>query len=233
MIPGVSETDHSLTRGILLVVHGTRDQQGHATSMALGNAVAMRFPDREVRLAQVDVRPPHPTTVLNDWSVSDITLVPVFLGAGYHVRTDIPAAAAGHPGVRVTDPLGPEPEIIDALADRWSQAARIRVDRLVLGAAGSSDPASIAQTRATAAALSLTLDREVEVGFCTAADPRLSDVIAAGGSVGVISHLLTTGHFHRQLLASGAHVVTEPIGSHPRLVDLIARRIHQTQPAAQ
>lgn len=225
----MTTTDQPIPTGILLVAHGTRDEQGLQVSQRLRNAVAMRFPDHETQLAFVDVRAPSPGTVLNDWEVVDITLVPVFLGAGFHVRTDIPAVLADHPHVRVTDPLGPEPEIIDALADRWRQTGA-EVDRLVLGAAGSSDPESIVQTHRAAELLSERLEHPVSAAFCTAATPRVVDAVDA--RTGVISHLLAPGHFHRRLLASGAAVVSAPLGVHNRLVDLLERRIRDvTEPA--
>lgn len=218
----MTTTDQPIPTGILLVAHGTRDEQGLQVSQGLRNAVATRFPDHETRLAFVDVRAPSPGTVLNDWEVVDITLVPVFLGAGFHVRSDIPAMVADHPHVRVTAPLGPEPEIIDALADRWRQTGA-EVDRLVLGAAGSSDPGSVAQTHRAAGLLSEALGRPISAAFCTAATPRVTDAVDA--RTGVITHLLAPGHFHRRLLASGAAMVSAPIGVHNRLVDLLERRI--------
>ncbi len=225
----MTTTNQPIPTGILLVAHGTRDEQGFQVSQGLRNAVATRFPDRETRLAFVDVRAPSPSTVLNDWEVMDITLVPVFLGAGFHVRTDIPAALADHPHVRVTAPLGPEPEIINALADRWRRTGA-EVDRLVLGAAGSSDPRSVAQTHRAAELLSEALDHPVSAAFCTAATPRVADVVDT--RTGVIAHLLAPGHFHRRLLASGATAVSDPIGVHNRLVDLLERRIRDvTEPA--
>lgn len=210
---------------ILLVAHGTRDEAGHATSQELRNAVAARFPSQSVQLTYVDVRRPSPSEVLNHWQVVDTILVPVFLGAGYHVRVDIPEVLAEHPHVRATAPLGPEPEIIDALIDRWHQTGA-EPEHLVLGAAGSSDPDSIAQTHRTAELLTTALDRPVTAAFCTAATPRITDVVTP--DTGVIAHLLAPGHFHRKLATSGAGAVSEPIGVHNRLVDLIERRIRET-----
>jgi sirohydrochlorin cobaltochelatase len=49
--------------------------------------------------------------------------VPLFLGAGGHVKDDLPplvsAARAAHPGLAITleDPIGERPEVIVAIAD--------------------------------------------------------------------------------------------------------------------
>ncbi len=55
--------------------------------------------------------------------VRAIRVVPLFLGAGGHVKDDLPplvsAARAAHPGLAITleDPIGERPEVIVAIAD--------------------------------------------------------------------------------------------------------------------
>lgn len=225
--------------GVLLVAHGTRDAAGQATSRDLAAAVAARFDGRETRLAFVDGRGPSPAAVLAEWAgeARDITVVPLFLGSGYHVRVDIPDAVRSsrlRGRVRVTAALTPasagvEPEVLDVLVDRWAEVSSGSGDAgldLVLGAAGSRDPLSVAQAHATAAGLAERLGRPVRAAFCTA-EPRVAAV--AGPGVGIVSHLLAPGHFHRRLVASGAGLVTAPLGAHPRLVDLVERRVREAE----
>jgi sirohydrochlorin ferrochelatase len=45
----------------------------------------------------------------------------------------------------------------------------------------------------------------------------------------VASYLLSDGLFQDRLQASGADVVTEPLGTHPRLVRLIANRFSRAR----
>ena len=55
--------------------------------------------------------------------VTAIRVVPLFLGAGGHVKEDLPrlvsAARAAHPGLRLTleDPIGERPDVVVAIAD--------------------------------------------------------------------------------------------------------------------
>ena len=55
--------------------------------------------------------------------VRSIRVVPLFLGAGGHVKDDLPrlvsAARAAHPGLKITleDPIGERREVIVAIAD--------------------------------------------------------------------------------------------------------------------
>jgi sirohydrochlorin ferrochelatase len=51
----------------------------------------------------------------------------------------------------------------------------------------------------------------------------------AGGRVAVASWLLAPGLFHRDVSSSGAEVVADPLGAHPRVVDLIVRRYTETR----
>jgi sirohydrochlorin ferrochelatase len=65
----------------------------------------------------------------------------------------------------------------------------------------------------------------VQVGFITSARPSVPEAVAsAGGRVAIASWLLAPGLFHQRLADMGADLVSEPIGAHPRLVDLVVRR---------
>lgn len=46
----------------------------------------------------------------------------------------------------------------------------------------------------------------------------------AGGRVAVASWLLAPGLFQRRVQDSGADVVADPLGAHPRVADLVLRR---------
>jgi sirohydrochlorin ferrochelatase len=79
-----------------------------------------------------------------------------------------------------------------------------------------------------AALLSRAVRRPVRVGYIATGRPTIDEAVAAAGRggrrVAVASWLLAPGLFHRWLARSGAAVVSEPIGAHPLLVDLIVRR---------
>lgn len=65
------------------------------------------------------------------------------------------------------------------------------------------------------------------------ADPRRQAVAAARRSgarrVVVASYLLADGLFQDRLRASGADIVTAPLGTHPGLVRLIASRFRRAR----
>ena len=66
-------------------------------------------------------------------------MVPLLLSTGYHLTADIRGAARAA-GAPVADPLGPDPRLAEALADRLAEAGRPAGTPTVLAAAGSADP---------------------------------------------------------------------------------------------
>lgn len=222
---------------IVLTAHGTRDPAGPRVIVELAARVQARAA-APVQVAYADVRAPDVTTVLRSVRGRAV-VIPAFLASGYHVCTDIPAqiTASGRRNVVLTDAFGPAPELIEALCDRLDQAGRRRTDAIVLAAAGSSDPRAVAEVRAAAGALSGALDVQVHVGFAATAQPSVADAVAAAGAggrrVAVASWLLAPGLFQRRVEAAGADIVAEPLGAHPRVVDLVLRRYqHAVRPMA-
>ncbi|GAB2974663.1 sirohydrochlorin chelatase [Amycolatopsis acidiphila] len=214
---------------IVLVAHGTRDPAGPKVSAELAARVqaAAGVP---VRVAYADVRRPDVTSVLRSVR-GPAVVVPAFLAAGYHVRTDVPAQieASGHQDAVLTDAFGPAPELIDAMCDRLGAAGYRRGDAVVLAAAGSSDPRALAEVRAAADALATALDLPVRVGYAATATPSVAEAVQSvrGRRVAIASWLLAPGLFQRRLVAAGAEVVAEPLGAHPGVVDLVLRRYRQ------
>ncbi|MGE5764530.1 MAG: sirohydrochlorin chelatase, partial [Mycobacterium leprae] len=88
-----------LSRPVLVAAaHGTRDPRGRAVVGRLCERVRAARPDLEVRTAWVDVGVPSLAEVLAQVSTPSV-VVPLLLSTGYHVRVDLPraAAAAGGP----------------------------------------------------------------------------------------------------------------------------------------
>ncbi|NKQ57474.1 sirohydrochlorin chelatase [Amycolatopsis sp. K13G38] len=219
---------------IVLTAHGTRDPAGPRIIEELAARVRAggRLP---VRIAYADVRQPDVTSVLDSVRGHRAVVVPAFLAAGYHVRTDIPAQiqASGHADVVQAAPFGPAPELIDVMRDRLEWAGYRPGDAVVLAAAGSSDPRALTEVRQAAEALSKQLGVAVRVGYAATAQPSIADAVAAargrGRRVAVASWLLAPGLFQRKLYDAGADVVAEPLGVHPGVVDLVLRRYHSAQ----
>ncbi|WP_199433902.1 sirohydrochlorin chelatase [Qaidamihabitans albus] len=212
---------------IVLVAHGTRDPAGPRVIENLAARVRARGAD--VAVAYADVRAPGVTTVLGAVAAPAV-VVPAFLAAGYHVRTDIPAqvAASRNRHVRITEPFGPAPELVGAAHERLRQAGYRAGDSVVLAAAGSSDPRALADVRTAADALARRLRAPVRVGYAATAEPSIAAAVAAarrgGARVAVASWLLAPGLFQRRVADSAPDLVAEPIGAHPAVVDLVLRR---------
>ena len=212
---------------LVLVAHGTRDPAGVRVVYELADQVRARLGSVRVEVAFADVRAPTVDSVLR--SAGDAAVVvPAFLSSGYHVRADLPAQVGGR--APITPPLGPAPTLIAALHDRLLTAGWRPGDPVVLAAAGSSDPRADSDVRRAAALLSLRTGASVRIGYVATAFPRVPDVVAGiGGRIAVASWLLAPGVFHRAVANCGAPVVAEPLGSHPRVADLIVRRYTETR----
>ncbi|MFE3290996.1 sirohydrochlorin chelatase [Rhodococcus sp. NPDC059234] len=213
---------------LVLVAHGTRSTRGVDMVAALADRVAAEV--GPTRVAFVDVLGPSPSEVLRDLS-GPAVVVPAFLASGYHVHTDVPreVADSGHPDVRVTPALGPDPVLARVLLERLREAGWRRGDAVVLAAAGSSDRRALADVRRAAAMLAATTGDRVEIGYVATARPRVPDVVGrlreqSGRRVFVASYLLAHGLFHTRLADAGADGVAEPLGVHPELVRLLVSR---------
>jgi sirohydrochlorin ferrochelatase len=219
---------------LVLVAHGTRKQRGVAMVGDLAQQVSATL-GQAVHVSFVDVLGPTPSEVVASMSGPTI-MVPAFLSRGYHVTTDLPAhvEASGHPNVTVTEALGPGPQLVRVLADRLVESGWRRDDSVILAAAGTSDPAAQRDLHMMATWLSATTGSRVELGFAAIGTPRVADAVAAlrrrqKGRIVVASYLLSEGLFQDRLRASGADVVTEPLGTHPGLVRLIASRFSRAR----
>jgi sirohydrochlorin ferrochelatase len=220
---------------LVLVAHGTRKQRGVAMVGDLAQRVSAALGET-VHVSFVDVLGPTPSEVLAGMRDEPVTLVPAFLSRGYHVTTDIPAhvEASGHPDATVTEALGPGPQLVRVLADRLIESGWRRDDSVILAAAGTSDPAAQRDLHMMATWLSAITGSRVELAFAATGTPRVADAVAAlrrrrRGRVVVASYLLSEGLFQDRLRASGADVVTEPLGTHPGLVRLIANRFSRAR----
>jgi sirohydrochlorin ferrochelatase len=221
---------------LLLVAHGTRKQRGVAMVGDLAQKVSSAL-GQQVHVAFVDVLGPTPSEVLQSLDAPAV-VVPAFLSRGYHVSADIPAhvAASEHPDVTVTEALGPGPQLVRVLADRLIESGWRRDDSVVLATAGTSDPAAQRDLHMMATWLSATTGSRVELAFAATGTPRVADAAAllqrrGAHRVVVASYLLSEGLFQDRLRASGADVVTEPLGLHPGLVRLIASRFRRARVA--
>jgi len=113
------------TSGLLLFAHGARDPRWAAPFEAVAERVRLSRPQVPVRLAFLELMAPDIARAAGELvaaGCSRIEIVPLFLGAGGHVRKDLPALVATlaehHHGVSFTlhDAVGEAPPVIDAMA---------------------------------------------------------------------------------------------------------------------
>ena len=219
---------------LILAAHGTRRPGGVAMIGDLAANVSALV-ERTVQVAFVDVLGPTPSEVLSS-AGRPAVVVPAFLARGYHVRTDLPAhvAASGHPNATVTPALGPSREIAQIVAQQLVKSGWRPGDSVILAAAGTSDPRARADLRITAAQVSALTRSSVDLGFAATGDPHVCEAVERarrrGRRVVVVSYLLADGLFQEVLRASGADIVTRPLGTHPGLARLIASRFQSALP---
>ncbi|MEP9391493.1 sirohydrochlorin chelatase [Gordonia sp. VNQ95] len=229
---GVHET---APRAPIMVAHGTRSPHGVNTVARLAQLTSERI--GATRVAFVDVLGPSPSELLSDEAAPAVVL-PAFLSSGYHVRQDIPdhVLASGHSDAVVAANLGPDPVLADIMVDRLREAGARPGDRVVMAAAGSSDPQALAEVERAAAYLADRVHVEVPVGYIATARPGIADVVSAVSRrrrrVFIASYLLAPGLFHQKLHSLGASGVAAPLGADPRIADLMAARYRDACVAA-
>ena len=122
-----------MKRAILLVDHGSRRPEANALLASVAAQLAQRVPDVTVRFAHMDLAEPTIAQGITSCvaaGAEDIVVHPYFLAPGNHSSDDIPrlvrTAAEDHPQVRlrVTEPLGLHPKLVDVILDRIAEAVR-------------------------------------------------------------------------------------------------------------
>jgi sirohydrochlorin cobaltochelatase len=113
-------------RALILFAHGARAAGWAAPFERLRELVAAREPGVDVSLAFLELmspRLPERAAELVAQGVTDLTVVPVFLGQGGHVLRDLPVMIdqlrADHPqlAVRVVEAAGENAAVLQAIAD--------------------------------------------------------------------------------------------------------------------
>ena len=112
--------------GLILFAHGARDLRWALPFEAVARRVSEARPGTAVRLAFLEFMHPDLPTAAAELAAagcSAVEIVPLFLGAGGHVRRDLPAMLdtlrAGQPQVRWTlhPAVGELESVIQAMAD--------------------------------------------------------------------------------------------------------------------
>jgi sirohydrochlorin ferrochelatase len=219
---------------LVACAHGTRNPTGRRLIAELALSARVLRPGLTTMAAFVDVQPPTVVDVVAGLSAEGrpAVVVPLLLSGGYHVHVDIAGAVAGADGSVAARPLGPDPRLVALLRDRLVEAGadpRDPLTAVVVAAAGSSDPRSVADVEDTADLLQREWAGAVTTGYGSAAQPTVPDAVAAarrGGAdrVVVASYLLAPGHFHDKLAGAGADLVTAPLLPDDRIAAVLLDR---------
>jgi sirohydrochlorin cobaltochelatase len=110
-----------LKEGIVLVAHGSRDPEWSRPFERLAAALEKRLPAHAIALAYLEYGASieEALTALVAKGVGSVRVIPLFLGAGGHVKLDIPRlveAARPHVPVTIEQPIGEQAALIEAIA---------------------------------------------------------------------------------------------------------------------
>lgn len=241
-----------MSHALLIVGHGTRDEDGQAECRELVEVVRRRRPSLRVELGYLELCPPPLGDVVAKLvadGVDEVTVAPlVLLGAG-HAKGDVPASIARerlrHPAVRFryARPLGIRPELLEATDERLRTAVAgpdRHTTAVVLVGRGTSDPdangdlAKIARLLWEGRPWSL-----VEPAFISLARPSVTEAMERCRQLGatriaVVPYFLFTGVLERRIRAearawAGLHPDVEVVdagylGADTRIADLLLVR---------
>lgn len=117
------------THALILFAHGARDPQWAEPFENIRQRLAAAHPEVPVVLAFLELMRPDLEQAVDELAArgaTRITLIPLFLAQGGHLKQDLPellsAIAAKHPSlrIRVTPAIGEVETILGAIAD-WAE----------------------------------------------------------------------------------------------------------------
>ena len=117
-----------MKEGIVLLGHGSKDPQWSQPFEKIAVSLGKRLPAVSVFLAYLEHGPSleEAVTALVAKGALSIRVIPMFLGAGGHVKDDLPRLVAQAKRAEVTlvldKPIGEQPEVIEAIAAAISAA---------------------------------------------------------------------------------------------------------------
>jgi sirohydrochlorin cobaltochelatase len=111
---------------IILFGHGSRDALWHLPIQAVAERIRITSPSTTVTCAYLELTEPSlsdSADALIKSGVTEVTILPMFLGVGRHAREDLPALIAelkqNHPNTvfQVQPAVGENPAVLDLLAE--------------------------------------------------------------------------------------------------------------------
>jgi sirohydrochlorin cobaltochelatase len=114
------------TAAMVLFAHGARSAGWAAPFERLRDLSRRRLPNVTVELAFLELMTPRLPDMVGQLAaagITQVTVVPVFLGQGGHVLRDLPLIIdelrAAHPALTITvvEAVGENPQVLNAIAD--------------------------------------------------------------------------------------------------------------------
>ena len=122
-----------MKRGIVLFAHGSRDPEWGEPVQKLAGMVAKRDAEASVVTAFLEHLPPPLEGAVAELAargISNITVVPVFIAQGGHLKQDLPRIVAAiretHPklSIKLAPAMGENDAVLEAMADFASSSSR-------------------------------------------------------------------------------------------------------------
>ncbi len=173
-------------RALILLGHGTRNEDGQREFERLVQQVTERMPNETVRSAYIELQEPSLATVvrqLDDQGVHDQVICPILLLASGHARRDIPQWVDQLHGEReglrlsVVDPLGTHPAMHQLAARRVGEILEARPELFpdqvvcVLVARGGLDDDLSTQLESASRGRQPHLNISTRIAFLALAEP--------------------------------------------------------------
>ncbi|KAF3997707.1 sirohydrochlorin cobaltochelatase [Glaciimonas immobilis] len=112
-------------QALILFAHGARAASWAEPFERLQQLTQEQLPDVRVVLAFLELMTPQLPELLAEFSakgITEVSIVPVFLGQGAHVKSDLPLlveqARGQYPemGIKTVEAVGEQPEVLGAIA---------------------------------------------------------------------------------------------------------------------
>ena len=210
---------------LVTVAHGTRTPAGNDVAREITQRAGARL-GLEAVCSFVELSAPLLADVVAESSEPTV-VVPLLLSTGFHLRHDLPAAAAAAsaPGPIVLGPsMGPSPLVAATQVARLREAGAAPGQPVVMVAAGSRDPLATRDLAAAAALLGAAWGGHVRLATLAGLGERPADVVRPSDVVS--PYLLAPGHFAdrcRAEAATGA-LVAGVIGAQSLIVERVVRQ---------
>lgn len=224
---------------LITVAHGTRHRGGPLVAMGL-TARAGRRLGVPTTTSYIELNRPAFAQVMHQPFPMRPVVVPLLLSGGVHLGQDIPETIRVAGGRAILAPaLGPHPLLAEVLVRRLLGAGAKPDDPVVLAAAGSSQPAGLADLQIAGRLLQGRWSGPVRIATVTGLGPHLATQIEAAkadGRVTVAPYLLAPGFFAERITHlseyCGAHQVARVLGVEQLIAELIVRRYRWALSAA-